>query len=281
MPNMHPNDDRSSPSQACRDDALPAAAPTLTEGSPWQMSAAEPALHVSLVTLVDLLGGATQGVSSAGAERFAVRRVARGASVVHEGAPASSLFVVQSGSFKCIKAAEDGSEHVLGFTWRGDVIGFDGVGCAHYAFGAVALEDSRVVALSLATLDALRRRVHALDAALMDLLARQLTHVGAIAMVKASVAADVRLARFLVQLSERMATRGQSRQRLLLRMSRRDIANHLGVAHETISRALRVLIDSGWLRVREREVEILDLEGLKRCARCSRALNARVSASLD
>ena len=55
-----------------------------------------------------------------------------------------------------------------------------------------------------------------------------------------AVAADARLARFLVQLSARMAECGQSPRRLLLRMNRRDIANHLGLAHETISRSLRL-----------------------------------------
>jgi CRP/FNR family transcriptional regulator len=97
----------------------------------------------------------------------------------------------------------------------------------------------------------------------------------------AAVAADVRLARFLVQLSARMAARGQSPCRLLLRMSRRDIANHLGVAHETISRSLRVLIDGGWLRVHDREIEILDLDGLKRCARCARAVTERAAHSSE
>ena len=88
-----------------------------------------------------------------------------------------------------------------------------------------------------------------------------------------AVAADVRLARFLVQLSAQMAERGQSSRRLLLRMNRRDIANHLGLAHETISRAFRVLSDAGWLRVEDREVEILDLEGLTHCAHATRSLN--------
>ena len=82
----------------------------------------------------------------------------------------------------------------------------------------------------------------------------------------AAVAADVRLARFLVRLSSCMAERGQSPHRLLLRMNRRDIANHLGVANETISRSLRLLADAGWLRVHKRELEILDLPALRRCA---------------
>jgi CRP/FNR family transcriptional regulator len=230
-------------------------------------------LQVDLAGLIDLLGGAGGlPIGDAEALRFSVHRVAAGAMLVHEGAHAEVLHVVQSGSFKSVKTAEDGYEHVLGFAWRGDVLGFDALHSSRYAFAAVALEDSRVVAVPLAGLDALRHRVGVLDMALQVLMSRQLTHAGEIAEVMAAVSADVRLARFLVQLSARMAQRGQSPRRLLLRMNRRDIANHLGLAHETISRSFRTLSDGGWVRVENREVEILDFAGLKRCARSTRGM---------
>jgi CRP/FNR family transcriptional regulator len=251
------------------------AAPLLTAHASWFVRAASrpqaEALQVDLHSLTELLGGTPgQAECEACSERFAVQRVARGATLVHEGSSAATLYVVQSGSFKCVQTAEDGYEHVLGFAWRRDVIGYDGLSGAHYAFAAVALEDSRVIALPLASLGALRQRAAAFDAALQSIVARQLTHAGEIARVMAAVAADARLARFLVQLSSSMAERGQSPRRLLLRMNRRDIANHLGLAHETISRSLRLLADSGWLRVNNREIEILDQEALRRCARSTR-----------
>jgi CRP/FNR family transcriptional regulator len=88
----------------------------------------------------------------------------------------------------------------------------------------------------------------------------------------AAVAAEVRLARFLVQLSARMGACGQSPRRLLLRMSRRDIASHLGVAHETVSRSFGTLADWGYVSVNYREVEICDLDALKTFARSTRGL---------
>jgi CRP/FNR family transcriptional regulator len=230
------------------------------------------ALQTDLGGLIELLGGAADAQALNSSERFAVVRVARGSTLVHEGAHAQTLYIVQSGSFKSVKTAEDGYEHVLGFAWRRDLIGFDGLHRDHYAFAAVALEDSRVIALPLAALAALRQRSSSFDATLQAVIARQLAHAGEIAEVMAAVAADVRLARFLVQLSARMAERGQSPRRLLLRMNRRDIANHLGLAHETISRSFRMLSEGGWLRVDNREVEILDLQGLKRCARSTRGV---------
>jgi CRP/FNR family transcriptional regulator len=255
--------------------SMPVRISGLNGRAPWLAHAIDVAqpLQVDVAGLIDLLGGAGRWpIGDAETLRFSVHRVGAGAMLVHEGAHAELLHVVQSGSFKSVKTAEDGYEHVLGFAWRGDVLGFDGLHRRRYAFAAVALEDSRVVAVPLAGLDALRHRVGALDTALQALMSRQLTHAGEIAEVMSAVSADVRLARFLVQLSARMAERGQSPRRLRLGMNRRDIANHLGLAHETISRSFRILSDRGWLRVDNREIEILDLAGLKRSARSTRGL---------
>jgi CRP/FNR family transcriptional regulator len=241
---------------------------TILHNLPWGRGTDD--LHCSVAALVELLGASPDEAAWGADEHFPVHRVARGASLLLEGAPAGAIYVVQAGSFKCVKTAEDGYEHVLGFAWRRDVLGYDGLAAAHYAFSEVALEDSRAVVLPVAGLDALRRRVPALDAALQARVARQFALASDIAEVMAAVAADVRLARFLVKLSARMAERGESPRRLLLRMNRRDIANHLGLAHETISRSFGVLVEGGWLRVDNRDVQILDLEGLKRCARCTR-----------
>jgi CRP/FNR family transcriptional regulator, anaerobic regulatory protein len=88
----------------------------------------------------------------------------------------------------------------------------------------------------------------------------------------AAVAAETRLARFLMWMSGCMAERGQSPRRLYLRMSRRDIASLLGVAHETVSRSFTALAEWGYLRVVNREVEILDAAGLRNCTRNTRGL---------
>jgi CRP/FNR family transcriptional regulator, anaerobic regulatory protein len=137
---------------------------------------------------------------------------------------------------------------------------------------AVALEDSTVHALALPDVFTLCQRVPALDRVLHLTLSRQLMHQVEIANLMAAVSAEVRLARFLVQLSDRMAEQGQSPRRLLLRMSRRDIASHIGVAHETVSRSFGVLMHLGCLAVCNREVEILDPERLRACASNTRGL---------
>jgi CRP/FNR family transcriptional regulator, anaerobic regulatory protein len=198
------------------------------------------------------------------------QRVAAGDTLAHEGAAAQHIFVVQAGTFKCVKTAMDGYDHVLSFALRGDVIGYDGLASGHYASAAVALEDSFVLAVPLARLDAMRHADEELDHALQTALSRQLTHAIELAELMSAVAADARLARFLLHWSQRMADQGLSPRRLLLRMNRRDIAAHLGLAHETISRCFSLLAERGQVKVSNRDVEIVDVEGLRQTAHCTR-----------
>jgi CRP/FNR family transcriptional regulator len=198
------------------------------------------------------------------------QRVAAGETLAHEGAATQAVFVVQAGTFKHVKTAMDGYDHVLSFSLRGDVIGYDGLATGHYASAAVALEDSVVLVLPLAQLEALRHGDPALDHALQVALSRQLAHAVELAELMSAVAADARLARFLLHWSERMANQGLSPRRLLLRMNRRDIAAHLGLAHETISRCFTMLAERGQVNVNNRDVEILDFEGLRRVALSTR-----------
>ena len=197
-------------------------------------------------------------------------RVRRGSTFCREGCLAQAIYVVRFGSFKYLKTVEDGYEHVLGFTGAGEVIGFEGLALAQLPYDVVALEDSSVIALPLSELDGWRRQSPALDHALQCALVGQLARAGDIAEMMAAVASEVRLARFLVWFSNRMAARGQSPRRFLLRMSRRDIASLLAVAHETISRSFGLLAEWGYVRADIREIEILDMEGLKACTRNTR-----------
>lgn len=198
------------------------------------------------------------------------QRVAGGALLLHEGAAARHVCVVLAGTFKTVKTGDDGYEHVLGFSMRGDLLGYDGLASGRYASAAMALEDSVVFVLTLRQLDQLRHADACFDRALQTALSRQMSRAIELAELMSAVAADARLARFLLHLSARMEEQGLSPRRLLLRMNRREIASHLGVAHETVSRSFGLLADRGYLRVENRAIEILDGDGLRLHAHCTR-----------
>lgn len=225
-----------------------------------------------LSDLVRLLGGEAQGAGASCDMTIPLWRVRSGATLFHEGAHADSVHVIRSGTFKCLRTLQDGYEQVLAFPGPGEVLGFEARCGGHQATSAVALEEACVYVLPVRQLDRWRQADPVLDRALMTALGRQLGRAGAMVEMMAAVAAEVRLARFLLWFSSRMAELGRSPSRLLLCMSRRDIASLLGVAHETVSRSFGMLAGGGLLHVDNRDVEILDFEGLRACTHSTRGL---------
>jgi CRP/FNR family transcriptional regulator, anaerobic regulatory protein len=204
---------------------------------------------------------------------IAVRQVRSGSTLLSEGTRATHVYVVRLGTFKAIKTAEDGYEQVMTFAGIGEVLGFEALCESRQPLGAVALEDASVFALPVDELEGLCQQSPALDRALQVALSRQLMRAGAVAEMMAAVSSEVRLARFIGWWAARMAEQGQSSRRLRLRMSRRDIASLLGIAHETVSRSFSAFVERGLLRVDNREIEILDAAGLKDCTRNTRGLS--------
>jgi CRP/FNR family transcriptional regulator len=170
--------------------------------------------------------------------------------------------------------ARHGYELVLSFPQPGELLGFEALHAGGLHTSALALEHATVYALPIAELHELQRRFPPLERAVRTALSRQLARAGEAAEMMAPVASDARLARFLLWLSARMAEAGQSPHRLRLRMPRRDIGSLLGLAHETISRSLTMLVECGCLRVDKRDIEILDMYALRVRARNTRGLHA-------
>lgn len=192
-----------------------------------------------------------------------VRRLPEGSSVFHEGRAADSIYFVRAGTFKLFSTREDGYEQVLGFSGRGDLLGFDAMGVGRYTNQAVALEESSVYVLRLRDYFSITPRHPALDQAIFRAVSDTLAQRGELAEMMAAVAAEVRLARFLVCVSRRMASKGLSSLGFHLRMSRRDIASYLGVAHETVSRSFTALVNLGFISVNNRAVDIVDMDRLR------------------
>ena len=229
--------------------------------------------RAAVADLLQLMGAPTGNPLGLPTLSLSWRRLHAGEAAHHEGARADAIHFVRAGAFKIFRTAEDGYEQVLGFAMRGELLGFEALASGRHPSAAVALEESSVYSLPLPEFESLGRRLPPLEQSVHRALSLALTRRGELAEVMAAVAAEVRLARFLLQLSRCMATCGQSPRRFHLRMSRRDIASYLGVAHETVSRSFGALARWGWLGVDNREVEIHDLAALQQFA-----LNTRRSS---
>lgn len=219
--------------------------------------------------LPDLTSPATDQIS------FPMRRVRSGRSLVVEGQPFEKLHLVSGGSFKCVQTDIDGYEQVLAFAIHGDVIGLDGLGQDRHGSGAVALEDATVVTLPVVELLAMGRHVPALEVLLHNAAGAEVARRGDTQYLMAAPSSEVRVARFLLQFARRQAALGHSSRRLRMCMTRRDIASYLGVAHETVSRALTALAQDGCIQVSHRDIELIDLEALNELQRVTRGRQTR------
>lgn len=201
---------------------------------------------------------------------FSMRRAPAGTVLLVEGQPLLQLYCVAAGSFKITQTDREGYEQVLGFGLHGDLLGLDALCQQRHASSAVALEDSSVAVLPMQEFLALGRQIPALERLLLHSAGAELQHRSDTQYLMCAPSAEVRVARFLLHIAQRQAAMGLSGRQLRLRMTRRDIAGCLGLAHETVSRALTALAHHGCIAVSHRDIEIVDASALRELQRVTR-----------
>lgn len=193
------------------------------------------------------------------------RILQKGQSLYRTGEPLVALFAVRAGSCKSYARDSQSREHVRAFHLPGDLLGFDGFGAGRYACTAVALETTAVSVIASHDLLTLSGRQDRLCFQLLRLLSQGLDEA---AVRAGDFTAEERFAAFLLGLSRRFERHGLSPHEFHLSMSRRDIANHLRLTPETVSRLLARFETEGLVAAERRLLRIQDPAGLKARARC-------------
>jgi len=181
------------------------------------------------------------------------------------GDPLRALYAVRGGFFKSYLVESNGREQVLGFHLPGELIGLDAIWPEKHQCNAVALNTASVCELPYAGITDLGRQVPGLQHSMLRLLSKELALSHSLA---GDYSAEERLAGFLLSLSSRMRARGYSETHLTLAMSRRDIANYLRLATETVSRVFSRFEQDGLVSVDRREVTLRDPEKLRQLGLC-------------
>lgn len=208
--------------------------------------------------LPELLDG--EAVGSLEAVRLNSGPLRAGSRLVRRGDRQDSLYAIKSGCLKSFRLAADGSEQVVAFHLPGELIGLEALDGGYHSCDVQALELATVCAFPVSRLAQVADELPALQRQLLCMTSRALA---AALHEERDGRAESRIAGFLLGLSRRMGRRGWSERRFRLAMPRRDIASYLGMAPETLSRALRQMVADGLVRVDRREVELLDVAALK------------------
>ena len=189
--------------------------------------------------------------------------MARGASLYRAGDAFDCLYAVRSGAFKSVGGSHNGDEKVTGFHISGEMLGLEAISTGRHGYSAVALEDSEVCAIPFARARKDGVVVPALQHKLFRVLSGDISRDQGLMLLLGSMSAEQRLAAFLLSLSRRHQRLGFSASRFVLRMTREEIGNYLGLTLETVSRLLSRFQREGLLAVQQRDVEIRDAAALR------------------
>lgn len=194
---------------------------------------------------------------------FRRRRFRSGQAVFSMGQEFGGLFVVRHGSLKTAVTHPDGTEHVISFSMRGDLLGADGVSQHHYHCETFALTDCELIRLPADDYFSYGRANDGVERMLYWAISREVARrQSTYATIHASKS-EVRVARFLLEQSERNSALGYSPKRFTLPMTRRDIGSYLSLTLETVSRALSALNQLQIIEVCNRDISICSLEALR------------------
>jgi CRP/FNR family transcriptional regulator len=194
------------------------------------------------------------------------RSLRRGDALFCAGEPFESIFAVRSGFFKTRVSVDDGRERVTGFQMAGELLGLDGISAERHTCDAIALEDSEVCVIGYSRLEEVSRDVLGLQRQFHRVLSREIVREQGVMLLLGGVRAEARLAAFLLNLGERLRSRGFSGSSMVLRMTREEIGSYLGIKLETVSRAFSRFQEESLLEVRQRNVRVVDEAGLRRLA---------------
>ena len=192
------------------------------------------------------------------------KRVKRGSALFNNGDRFSSLYAVRSGFFKTRVTSVDGRDQVTGFQMTGEIRGMDGIVNDHHSCDAVALEDAEVCVMPFDRIESLSREFSALQHHVHKIMSREIVRDHGVMLLLGSMRAEERLAAFLLNLVQRLHSRGFSQSELVLRMTREEIGSYLGMKLETVSRTFSKFVEEGIIEVKQRHVQIKDTEALRR-----------------
>lgn len=169
---------------------------------------------------------------------------ADGAEIYAQGDRSQGLFKVEFGAVRIFRLLADGRRQISAFHLAGEVFGFESTSTHRFfaeTIGATAIQSFRFVGGADVSRDLLPLALSS--------LARAQEHL----LVLGRQNASERVAAFLLDIAERQG----GLDHFDLSMSRLDIADHLGLTIETVSRMLSKFKSRGVIRLRSlRRIEI-------------------------
>ncbi|MBB6064626.1 CRP/FNR family transcriptional regulator [Pseudoxanthomonas broegbernensis] len=185
-----------------------------------------------------------------------------GAVLAHQGEPRRYVYTVTRGALRLVRLSADGRRQVAGFALPGDFVGLSGA--AVHQHDIEALGETELCRFSMEAMRHLGTQFPHLQGKLLERACTELDSARDQMMALARMNPTERIADFLLKLAAQQARGGDPAASVALPMPRGDIADHLGLTVETVSRCLTALRTRGLIALPETyRVDILDFAGLE------------------
>jgi CRP/FNR family transcriptional regulator, nitrogen fixation regulation protein len=159
----------------------------------------------------------------------APRTYSRDVEIFGQQEPADCLYKVVSGAVRTFSVLRDGRRHIAGFYLAGEFFGLEANNS--HALSAEAICNSKILFIKRSALAVLAEHDKDIARRLADMMSGELGRAQAHVTLLIKTSSE-RVAAFLLG----MASRSPKANDIELPMSRQDIADHLGLTIETISR---------------------------------------------
>jgi CRP/FNR family nitrogen fixation transcriptional regulator len=183
----------------------------------------------------------------------------KGTEIYGEKEPADYVYQVTAGAVRSYKLLSDGRRQIGAFHLVGDVFGLEN-GSFH-RFTAEAIVDTSVRLIKRSSLERVAEVDVGITHDLLYMTTDNLQHAEDHMLLLGRKTSLERVVAFLLEMDRRLTAAGV----LALPMSRRDIADYLGLTLETVSRALSKLHEHGilgFLGTNQRQIILLDRQQL-------------------
>ena len=165
----------------------------------------------------------------------------KGTEIYGEKEPADYVYQVKIGAVRSYKLLSDGRRQIGAFHLAGDIFGLEN-GSDH-RFTAEAIVDTTVRLIKRRSLEMVAESDAVVSRNLLSMTTSNLQHAEDHMLLLGRKTSLERVAAFLLEMDKRLTAAGI----MALPMSRRDIADYLGLTLETVSRALSRLHELGIL----------------------------------
>lgn len=171
------------------------------------------------------------------------------------------FYIVKSGSVKVERIATNGEKFVVGFYYAGELLAIESIGTNVYGSDCIAMESAIICKIPYQAFLRFSSSVPGLQQNFTNLLAQRIRISNLSHMRRCSLPATWRLLYFLYDFAHRRCLLHKAKKNvdICLPMSKSDIANHLGITPESLSRTLASLEHDSYIQREQHNIKLLNV----------------------